>query len=277
MLVPMDLLEFRNGTYRSPPREVGWFARWFPSLAFHARFVMIVWRCYRKAVRGNYDGRAWAESSRAVMRALESVGVQFEITGMDHLRSVEGACLVIGNHMSSLETMVLPCLTQPVNETTFVIKQSLLTYPGFKHVMRSRDPVAVTQTDPRADFKTMMSAGPERLARGISLIVFPEGERRTPPFNPQQFNSIGVKLAARTGLPIVPFALQSDAWGPSKLFGDFGPIDPAKKVHFAFGEPIHVSGRGTEEQQQIIRFIQTKLAEWQEYDRCIAAHATESV
>jgi 1-acyl-sn-glycerol-3-phosphate acyltransferase len=40
--------------------------------------------------------------------ALENVGVRFEITGLDNLKSFEGPAVFIANHMSTLETFVLP-------------------------------------------------------------------------------------------------------------------------------------------------------------------------
>jgi hypothetical protein len=33
-------------------------------------------------------------------------------------------------------------------------------------------------------------------------------------------------------------------------------------VHFAFGEPLTIMGRGVEEHQRIIHFITGKLGEW---------------
>ena len=200
------------------------------------------------------------------MRALEAVGVEFEITGIDYLRDVEGPCLVLGNHMSSLETMILPCLVRPIKEVTFVVKQSLLTYPIFCYVMRSHNPIAVTQTDPRHDLKAMLDGGLDRLKRGISIIVFPEGERSAV-FKPQRFNSIGVKLAGRARVPIVPVALDTDAWERGKPFADFGRIDPARKVRFAFGPAIEVTGRGAVEQEAIIQFIQKHLETWKNEDQ----------
>src|SRR5690606_26595409 len=137
---PIDL---SGDTYISPPAKVGWLARTFPSLVFHLRFVGITFYCAWQAYRGRYDDHAWTESSTQMIRFLEDVGVRFEITGMDYLRQVRGACLVVGNHMSSLETMVLPAIVRPIKQVTFVVKQSLLYYPIFKHVMRSRNPVAV--------------------------------------------------------------------------------------------------------------------------------------
>ncbi|TWU29678.1 2-acyl-glycerophospho-ethanolamine acyltransferase [Bythopirellula polymerisocia] len=259
--VRMQSLQYVDGEYHTPARRVFWFARTFPSLVFHARYALIVFRSSWQAMRGKYGDEAWSDSSLAVLRALESVGVEFEITGIDYLREVEGPCLVIGNHMSSLETMVLPCLVQPIKKVTFVVKQSLLTYPVFGHVMRSRDPVAVTQTDPRRDLKSMLEGGLDRLRRGISLIVFPEGARATK-FNPQRFNTIGVKLASRAGVPIVPVALRTDAWGAGNPSADFGRIDPKRKVRFAFGPAIQVTGRGTVEQEAIIQFLEHHLAKW---------------
>lgn len=266
---PIDL---SGDTYTSPPVRVGWFARYFPSLAFHLRFIGITFYCAWQAYRGKYDDDAWAASSVQMIRHLENVGVRFEITGLNYLRQVSGACLVVGNHMSSLETMVLPALVQPIKKVTFVVKQSLLNYPIFKYVMRSRDPVAVTQTDPRQDFKLMMEGGTERFARGTSIIIFPEG-RRAAEFEPEKFNSIGVKLAGRAGVPIVPVALETRAWGIGKPLADFGPINPAHKVRFAFGPPLMVEGRGTAEQAAIVAFIQAKLDLWAAEDAASGVNA----
>lgn len=261
LMLPVSKLSVVNGAYRTSPRRISWFGRAFPSLAFFIRYTGIVLRAAAKAKWSTYDGHAWTQSSLQVIDALEKSGVEFEITGIEHLHTVEGPCLVVGNHMGTLETMVLPGIIQPVREVTFVVKRALITYPIFKHVMLSRNPIAVSQTDPRGDFKLMMSGGQERLANGVSLVVFPQGER-TLVFEPDQFNSIGVKLASRAKVPIVQLALQTDAWALGPVISDFGKIDPSKKVRFAFGPPITVEGRGADENESIIQFISEKLATW---------------
>jgi 1-acyl-sn-glycerol-3-phosphate acyltransferase len=258
----MNGLHFTNGAYRTPPQRISWLLRCFPSLAFHPRLIRSVFRASSAAKRSRYDDLAWSDHSLYLLRALESVGVQFEITGVEHLQRLDGPCVIAANHQSTLETAVLPSIIQPILPVTFIVKQSLIDYPVFKHIMRARRPIAVTQTDPRHDLKTMLLDGTARLESGVSVVVFPEG-RRTPVFDPARFNTIAVKLAHRANVPIVPLALYTNAWVLGRgRFNDFGRIDPAQKVRFAFGEPMRISGRGADENRAIIDFITAHLERW---------------
>ena len=258
-----ELLEYTDNVYRTPSKKVSWFARSFPTQSFYRQFYSIVHRASVKARKGNYGYAEWSYSSHEVLWALESVGVQAEFSGLENVRRLESPCVFIGNHMSMFETTVLPAVIQPIRDVTFVVKQSLLDYPVFRHVMRSRNPIAVTRDNPREDFKAVMEGGVERLKNGISIIVFPQTTRSNT-FDPEQFNSIGVKLAAKAKVPVVPIALLTDTWSNGKWIKDLGPIDPKKKVYFDFGEPLEIQGRGAAEHQKIIEFIETKLSEWRQ-------------
>lgn len=258
----MTQLTLVDDLYRTAPRPVSWFARTFPSLSFHSRLIGIVFRSCARAKRAQYGDQEWVDSSLEVLHCLENVGVEFDIRGLHHLEQLDSPCLVVGNHMSALETMILPGLIQPRRPVTFVVKASLLEYPFFKHVMRSRDPIAVSQTDARQDFKAMLTGGLNRLEKGISIIIFPQGQRATT-FNSAEFNTIGIKLAKRAGVPIIPLALDTGAWGIGRIVAEFGKIDPSKKVRFTFGEPLTVEGRGREEHEAIIQFIEHHLQSWE--------------
>jgi 1-acyl-sn-glycerol-3-phosphate acyltransferase len=195
------------------------------------------------------------------LRALERVGVSIEITGIDHFRALTSPCVFIGNHMSTLETFVLPVIIAPIKDITFVVKQSLIEYPVFKHVMRSRNPITVGRSNAREDLKAVLEGGDERLRAGLSIVIFPQ-TTRTLVFDKEQFNTIGIKLAKKAGVPVVPLALKTDAWGNGRHLKDFGRINPALTVHFAFGEPLTIRDRGVEEHQRIVDFITGKLREW---------------
>lgn len=258
----MNELTYIDGRYKTSPEAISFWAKRFPSLTFYPRFVAIVFRASAKAKRAQYSSSEWAKSSLAVLRALEGSGVSVEITGVQHIVEEEGPYVFIANHMSTLETTVLASVIQPLKEVTFIVKKSLLEYPVFRHVMRSRDPIALTRTNPREDLKAVLQGGTERLKNGISIVVFPQTTRTTS-FDPAQFNSIGIKLAKKAGVPVIPIALKSDAWGNGTYLKDFGKIDPSKEVYLHFGNAIRIKGKGTEEHQHIIEFIIRKLHEWE--------------
>ena len=260
-LTSVDEMVSYDDVYQTAPRRLSWCARTFPTFSFYRNFVWNVYRSSVKARRGTYDNLEWSRSSQQVLKSLESVGVRFEFSGLDHIRQLESPCVFVANHMSMLETTVLPAIIQPIRDVTFVVKQSLLEYPVFRHVMRARDPIAVSRDNPHEDFIAVMRGGIERLQKGISIVVFPQSMRCLT-LAPCQFNTMGVKLARRAKVPLVPIALKTDAWGNGKWFDYFGPIDPNKIVHIAFGEPNVIEGRGAQQHQKIIDYISAKLSHW---------------
>ena len=73
-------------------------------------------------------------------------------------------------------------------------------------------------------------------------------------------------MAKKAGVPVVPIALRTDAWGNGTVLKDYGKIDPSKKVYFAFGKPMLIKDRGNEEHREIVEFIAGKLKEWEAKD-----------
>ena len=256
---------FDSYTYHTPEKEHLSLCEWLrlnSRLYFAARYMKIVLRTRGEARRKEYGNKEWTDSSIEILRLLEKAGGKFHITGMENIKKPAGPVLFISNHMSTLETMVFPGLIGPHRPLTFVVKDSLVSHPLFGDVMRSRDPVVVGRTEPRRDLEAVMNGGMERLAKGISMVIFPQSTRSNV-FKPEEFNSLGVKLAKKAGVEVVPVAIKTDFWGNGKWVREFGPLDSKKPIHIRFGEPHKVTGNGKEENQKIIDFIQSSLKEWQ--------------
>ena len=229
---------------------------------FVIRYALIILKMSIKAKKGNYGVEEFKQHSMLVLDLVEDCGGKVKIEGLDNIWACKDEPVVfVGNHMSTLETQLLPLFILPVKNLTFVIKRSLLTFPFFGHIMRATNPIAVTRINPREDLKIVMDEGIEKLKNGISVIIFQQGSRN-PVFNPETFSSLGIKLAQKAKCKVVPIALKTDFWGNAKLVRDLGPIRRSEEVHISFGKPVEVVGNGKELNQEIIKFIQEKLEEW---------------
>jgi len=257
----MEKLTYTDNHYHTSKDASSFWGRLFPSFSFYTSFLANIYFSSRKAKCGQYDDEAWCLSSLRVLQALERTGLQISISGIEHLQSLKTPCVIVGNHVSMMDTVIVPAIVAQEIPMTFIIKEGLMDYPVFKHVMRSRNPIALSRKNPREDLKKVLNEGQKRLEQGISVAVFPQTTRGTD-FNPKQFNSIGVKLALKAGVPVLPLALKTDAWTNGRLIKDLGRIHPEVSTHFAFDAPITVQDKGKEEHRQIIKFISEKLKSW---------------
>jgi 1-acyl-sn-glycerol-3-phosphate acyltransferase len=250
--------------YQTPTGSPG-RRRAFPSAGavFYSRATQVIVGGSLLALLGLYSTRRWEHGSRKILQAAERAGGRITIENLGAYARAGGPCVVIANHMSTLETFLLPGMLNPLHPVTFVVKKSLTSYPIFGPVMRFCDPVTVNRKNPREDLQAVLSGGLERLKAGKSLVVFPQSTRLET-FDPERFNSIGLKLAERAGVPVVPLALRTDFWPNGTVLKDFGPIQPERPIHFRFAEPQRIPNRQTARQmhQDILEFIQKALHEW---------------
>lgn len=250
-----------RGNYKTKREKASVFSKYFPSVSFYSGIIKVVFKASNLAKQGKYTDEEWVKSSFDVLNLLEKVGCEIEISGVENFENIHEPVVFIGNHMSTLETFLLPCIIQPKKPVTFVVKKGLVEYPVFKHVMIARDPIVVTRENPREDLKSVLNDGAEKLSKGVSIIVFPQTTRTTK-FDPKDFNTIGIKLAKKAGVKVIPIALKTDAWSNGKFIKDFGKIYPERKVMFAFGKPLEINGRGDNEHEAVISFIIGKLKSW---------------
>lgn len=250
-----------NNIYLSPAKKGKWFRRQFASLFFYYDLLFFMLSKNKRLSHSLYSDAEYLQDTFNIVKMLESVGVQFEVENLNIPREMTTPCIYVANHMSTLETFILSTMILPYHKMTYVVKQSLMNYPVFKNFLRDRNPIAVSRENPREDFKTIIEEGKKRLEDDISVIVFPQTTRSLDT-TLSQFNTIGVKLAERARVPIVPVALKTDAWGNGKFIKDFGKIDSQKTVHISFGDPLKINKNGKEIHEQIKHFIRSNLIRW---------------
>lgn len=215
--------------------------------------------CGRK---GLLDQARQVTFSNGNVKLFESVGGKLHLRGLQYLRGRENRpAVLLGNHMSLLETALFHAIVRPHLDFTFVIKESLFKVAWFGDIMRALEAIPVKRDNPRDDFKTVLTLGKERLARGKSIILFPQATR-SEEFIPAHFNTIGVKLAKAAGVEILPFALKTDFLGNGKLVRDMGPVRRKREVWFEFAPPMAVSGTGREQHEACVAFIIDRLKTW---------------
>lgn len=254
----------RTGAYRTDParprslsaRLLGRFDAWY-----YLRLVGLLVSGDRLVRRGEFSTQTWAAHSLSFLRLLEDIGATVDISGLEHPGGLGRPAVFVGNHMSALETFLLPAMLLHLDKTTAVIKESLLTYPLLGAFARATEPIAVGRKNPREDLKTVLEQGRACLQAGRSVVLFPQATRSAT-FDPEAFNSLGVKLARSAGAPVVPLALKTDLQANGRLIKDIGPLDRSKTVYFRYGPPLEVHGNGKEANEAVVRFITDCLAGW---------------
>ncbi len=156
-------------------------------------------------------------------------GIRWRVTGLDNLPA--GPAIIMAKHQSAWETIAMPVLFPPL---ATVIKQELLKIPFFGWGMALLDPIALDRGAGRAALKHLEEQGRDRLARGLWVLLFPEGTRVLPG-EIGKYNIGGAWLATRTGTEVVPVAVNAGhVWGrnallkhPGLVTVSIGPAIPA--------------------------------------------------
>lgn len=251
-----------DGCYHTAERRQPWFAPLPGSreIRVYGHYVLEAIRVGTLAMCGRFSQEVLRQTAGNVLISVEAAGGSLHIEGVHRYRDLEGGAVIVSNHMSTLETALLLHTAMQYKEMTFVLKESLLKYPFFRNILMQLQPIQVTRKDARTDLRRVMDQAPTHLQTGRCLVVFPQSTRSTT-VDPKAFNTLGVKIAQRAGVPVVPVALKTDFWSIGKFVRDFGRIHPERPVHLAVGEPFLVDDPHAA-QQRILDWIIPHLDQW---------------
>jgi len=244
---------------RTPPRKQ---SAWISFRYFLCNMYMLGSCSFRNVLR-RFNHDYWAKTTWHSLLFPEQMGSEVIVTGFQNRCAYSGPVVYLCNHMSTLETMALPPMLIPFGKISIILKKSIDQIPFIGSAMRTVGDIAVTRTNPREDLKTVFREGCDRISRDFSIVIFPQGTR-SPVFDRRHFSSLGVKLAEKAKVPVIPIACQTDflAKGKPGLFEDFGAVDPSKPIRFACGHVLPPELGAKAMQEQSIEFIAGKLTEW---------------
>ena len=112
--------------------------------------------------------------------------------------------IFVGNHQSAFDTPIL--IVALHGDIRFFAKRSLFRIPIFGRVLLRYGHVPVDRDQPRRAVGLMKEAITRHKQNSFSLAIFPEGTRSMDA-KLLPFRQGAMKMCARTGLPIVPFAI----------------------------------------------------------------------
>lgn len=189
--------------------------------------------------------------NRAILATV--CGLRCRVEGEEHLP--DPPYVILSLHQSSYEALVFPALFPPF---VWILKKSLVGVPVLGPALARLEPVAIDRDEPQAALKQVLVQGQAALAKGVSVLVFPEGTR-FPPGAPGRFRGSGVALAARGNVPVIPVALDSGAF-----WGAYSFIIRPGLITVRIGQavmPTEMAGRSPKEiNDQLRRRIETMMA-----------------
>jgi len=190
----------------------------------------------------------------AIWGARVICGVRWRVHGMDRLPSADPLAPVIlcPKHQSTWETFAFPTLM--AHPLAYVFKRELLYIPFFGWAMGRLDMIHIDRSKRTEAWSKVAEQGRQLMARGIWVIMFPEGTR-IPRGSQGVYKSGATRLALATGSPVVPIAVTSARCWPRKSF----VLRPGV-IDVSIGTPITVAGRDPDEvMRQIEAWIEAEM------------------
>lgn len=175
----------------------------------------------------------WADITMFLLRII--CGIKYEIHGKENVPKVPVVMAV--NHQSTWETIFLPIV---IRKQVWVLKKELLYIPFFGWSMALLGAIAIDRSKRRQAMEEVITQGQNRLARGFSVVMFPEGHRFAPTA-PLRFQSGAARLATELKVPLLPIAHNSGQFWPH------GGAMHSGTIHLWIGEAIDTKDKSAKE------------------------------
>lgn len=142
--------------------------------------------------------RSWGW--RILWLAKHVCGIDYQVRGLENVPS--RPTIIMSKHQSAWETVGLLC---HLPRGVWIIKRELLWLPIIGWVLGGLKSIAINRQDGRSAREQILEQGRDRLARGYSILIFPEGTR-VAPGERRKYGMGGALLATDARAPILPIA-----------------------------------------------------------------------
>ena len=209
--------------------------------------------------QGQVDPVAVEEESTQMVRnifekLLKMAGVTVEVHGYENIPQ-DRPVLYVGNHRSYFDILV--GYTTVPGLMGFVAKKEMEKIPLLSKWMLNVNCLFLDRNNIKEGLKTIL-AGIEKVRRGVSVWIFPEGTRNK---NEQlsdllPFKEGSLKIAEKSGCPVVPVAIK----GTAEVFEKHIPLICPRHVVIEFGEPFIVKELDPENRKFVGAYTREKIA-----------------
>ncbi|GIX31407.1 MAG: lysophosphatidic acid acyltransferase [Porticoccaceae bacterium] len=158
-------------------------------------------------------------------------GVRFVVEGAEHIP--RHPFVAVSNHQSPWETYYLQRALRPVST---ILKRELLRIPFFGWGLWAVRPIVIDRAQPKRAARQVLEQGKQRIAAGLSVVVYPEGTR----IPHGQFGSYArsaAALAIACGVPLLPVAHNAGRHWPARRF-----LKYPGTITVVFGKPLAPEG-----------------------------------
>jgi 1-acyl-sn-glycerol-3-phosphate acyltransferase len=177
-------------------RTIVWFIYFWIALIGYTPGLLKARKMENPTKRADAYARKWSRN------LLKMAGAQITVVGVENIPK-DSAVVYVGNHQSNFD---IPLMISCVPGTKgFIAKKEILKMPLVRDWMQLMQCVFIDRSNIRQQVKAI-SEGVQTLKNGQSIVVFPEGTR-SPDGRLGEFKPGSLKLATKSGAPIVPVAI----------------------------------------------------------------------
>lgn len=205
------------------------------------------------------QGKMEEESLRIVrkmfVKILKMAGVEVTVKGYEKIPK-NRPVLYVGNHRSYFDILV--GYSTVSGRVGFIAKKEMEKIPLLSGWMINVNCLFLDRKNIKEGLKTIL-AGVEKIKRGVSVWIFPEGtrNRNSDPKELLPFKEGSLKIAEKSGCPVVPVAIT----GTADIFEKHIPYIIPGKVTIEFGDPIFLKELPPEERKFAGAYTRKRIIE----------------